>query len=72
MLSIEAQLSAAAVHETRKNANVRIHVERVIGNVRQKYCILHETLPLDYVQKISGDECPLLTHIVRVCCALYN
>ena len=37
------QLSAMEIDETRTIANVRIHVERIIGNVRQKYsfCIAY-------------------------------
>ena len=35
--------------DTRVIANVRIHVERVIGNLRKKYSILNETLPIDYL-----------------------
>ena len=59
------------VHETRKIANVRIHVERVIGNVRQKFSILRSTLPIRFVTK-REDECPIIDRIVRVCCALCN
>ena len=68
----KSQLSAMEVTETRTIANVRIHVERVIGNVRQKYSILQSTLPIDYVIKRDGEECPLVDRIVRVCCALCN
>ena len=35
----KAQLSAKEVHESRELAHVRIHVERLIGMVKQKYSI---------------------------------
>jgi len=67
----KSQLSALEVHETRTIANVRIHVERVIGNVRQKYSILQSTLPIQYVHKREGQS-PIIDSIVTVCCALCN
>ena len=62
------------VHESRTTciANVRIHVEHVIGNVRQKYSILQSTLPIDFVITRAGEEVPLIDQIVCVCCALTN
>ena len=66
-----SQLSAMEVHETRNIANVRIHVERVTGVVRQKYSILQSTLCIHYVHRREGQP-PLIDNIVSVCCALCN
>ncbi len=54
------------VEETRNIANVRIHVERVIGAVRQKYSILRGTLPVDFLIKKQEDTSPQVDKIVRV------
>ena len=40
-------------------ANVRVHIERVIGNIRQKYPILQNTLPIHFVHKRDGEDTPL-------------
>ena len=66
------QLSALEIEETRTIANVHINAERVIGNVRQKYPILHNILPIHFVHKRDGEDVPLIDRIARVCCALMN
>ncbi len=68
----KAHLTGIEVEQTRKIANVRIHVERVIGNIRKKYSILSDTQPpIDFLLS-PNDSNSLLDKIVCVCCALNN
>ncbi|KAK2148263.1 hypothetical protein LSH36_506g00005 [Paralvinella palmiformis] len=60
------------VHFTRKIANCRIHVERVIGCVRQKYTILGGTLPIDYLLIKDQANITIIDQMCHVCCALIN
>ena len=65
------QLSKLEVDSARQLAQVRIHIERVIGVLRQKYSILQSTLPINMI-KSDGEDISAVDKIVVVCSALCN
>ena len=70
------QLDPVDVECTCGIANVRLHVERVIGVLRRKHTILEGTLPTEFLScNPNGPierQVPLIDRIVRVCSALVN
>ena len=68
----KSQLDPVDVESTRGIANVRIHVERVIGLLRNKYTILQGTLSTDYLITSEQRQVRLIDRILRVCSGLVN
>ena len=65
------QLSKLEVDTTQQLAKVRIHVERVIGTVHQKYTLFQGTLPISMVM-CNSEDYSTIDKILLVCCALHN
>lgn len=64
------QLHPVDLESTRAIVHVCIHVERVIGTIRQKYRILNGPLPIHLLASRKTNA--LVDEVVLVCCALVN
>ena len=67
-----SQMQARDVESRRRLAHLRIHVERVIGHVRNKYHILQSTISTELLYRCEGQDNTTLDKIVHVCCILTN
>lgn len=66
------QLSMKEVEHSKRIAKVRIHVERVIGLLKNKYAILQSTLPVCVLKVKTDVDCAFIDRMLFVCAALIN
>ena len=53
-------------------SNLRIHVERVIGNVRKKYSFLSQCQPVEFLSQNPNEDVTTLNKNVTIGCCLNN
>jgi len=68
----QAQLRSHDISDTRKLASLRVHVERAIGLVKNRYRILKTTLHHEFLNVKAGHTLAQIDEIVHVCCSQTN
>lgn len=66
------QLSGMDVERSRQLARVRIHVERVVGQLKKKYKILQNTLPISLIKCSKDKDITTIDKIISVTASLIN
>ena len=66
------QLSHEEIEQSRLISRVRIHVERVIGQLRKKYTILAGCLPISLIRRPTDTNVTTIDKILVVTAALTN
>lgn len=51
---------------------MRIHVERLIGLVKQKYTILDGILPISLIKTENDSDLSVCDKLMVICCSLVN
>ena len=66
------QLEKVEVDWSRELSSVCIHVERIIGKLRQKYTILQGILQITYIGNVDEHGQATVDKLIKVCAALVN
>ena len=66
------QLSKREVELSRQMACVRIHVERVIGVLKNRYTILQSRLPISLIKRKRDEDVATVDKLLTVCAAMTN
>ena len=66
------QLSKREVEQSRQMARVRIHVERVIGVLKNRYTILQSRLPISLIKRKGDEVTATVDKLLTVSAALTN
>ena len=66
------QLSQKDTEMSKELSRVRIHVERVIGLIKNRYTILKGTLSISMIKHKGDEDVANIDKLLLVCCALTN
>ena len=72
----QKKLTAKEVKTTRQIATVTIHIERIIGEIKNRFRILDAPLPITFIKSLIvecvEDLIPTMDKLVTVCASLVN